>query len=69
MSLDGVHTYAQWQAFWRERMAEKRNDDKGYERGAKGIDGKDGEGFDKAGLDKKAIEKQFGRGWPEGEVL
>ncbi len=26
-------------------MATSRNDDKGYERGAKGIDGRDGEGF------------------------
>ncbi len=26
-------------------MATKRNDDKGYERGARGIDGRDGENF------------------------
>lgn len=26
-------------------MATKRNDDKGYERGARGIDGRDGESF------------------------
>ncbi len=26
-------------------MATSRNDDKGYERGARGIDGRDGEGF------------------------
>ncbi len=30
-------------------MATSRNDDKGYERGARGIDGRDGEGFVKWG--------------------
>ena len=30
-------------------MSTKRNDDKGYERGARGIDGKHGEGFVKWG--------------------
>ncbi len=44
---------------------EKRNDEKGYERGAKGIDGKLGENFTTQGADKKAWHKQFGRQWEE----
>ncbi len=62
MSLEGVRIYAQWEAYWRDLM-EKRNDEKGYERGAKGIDGKDGEGFHNAGRDRSAEEKQFGENW------
>ena len=38
-------------------------DSKGYEKGAKGIDGKKGEGFDKEGNSKEANEKSFGRCW------
>ncbi len=63
MSLEGVRTYAQWVAYWRDLM-EKRNDEKGYERGAKGIDGKEGENFTK-GTDRSAWKKQFGRNWDE----
>ena len=38
-------------------------DNKGYERGAKGIDGKEGENYAKAGIDRAAQEKMYGRNW------
>ena len=35
-------------------------DEKGYEKGAKGIDGKKGEGFQNEGRDKSAESKMYG---------
>lgn len=49
-------------------MATKRNDTKGYERGARGIDGKDGEGFDRANVDWSAIEGMFGRNYGHNKL-
>lgn len=38
-------------------------DSKGYERGAKGIDGKKGEDFVSQGQDNNAVEGMYGRNW------
>lgn len=44
-------------------MATKRNDSKGYERGARGIDGTKGEGWDQDHRDKGAEAAMYGRSW------
>ena len=44
-------------------MATKRNDSKGYERGARGIDTDKGCGWQEAHLDKGAITAMYGRNW------
>ena len=44
-------------------MSTKRNDSKGYERGARGIDGKDGEGWQEQNVDKSACAGMYGRSW------
>ncbi len=44
-------------------MATKRNDSKGYERGARGIDGTKGEGWDQDHRDKSAEAAMYGRCW------
>ncbi len=42
---------------------QKRNDEKGYERGAKGIDKRKGEGFQQQNIDKKAMKKMYGENY------
>lgn len=44
-------------------MATKRNDSKGYERGARGIDGTKGEGWQNDHVDQGAIKAMYGRNW------
>ncbi len=44
-------------------MATKRNDDKGYERGARGIDGKKGEGWQEKNTDKSALKEMYGENY------
>ena len=44
-------------------MATKRNDSKGYERGARGIDGTKGEGWQNDHQDKAACAAMYGRNW------
>ncbi len=44
-------------------MATKRNDSKGYERGAVGIDGTKGEGWHNDHRDKSAEAAMYGEGW------
>jgi hypothetical protein len=43
------------------------NDSKGYERGAKGIDGKKGENYTKEGKSTAAEKNMYGRSWDFGE--
>ena len=44
-------------------MATKRNDTKGYERGARGIDTDKGCGWDQDHRDKSAEAAMYGRNW------
>ena len=44
-------------------MATARNDSKGYERGARGIDGTKGEGWHNDHRNKPAEAAMFGEGW------
>lgn len=44
-------------------MATKRNDRYGHERGARGIDGKDHEGFETRHIDQAALDAMYGRQW------
>lgn len=64
MSLDGVRTYDQWVAYWRENMSlRKWNDSEGYKRGAQGIDGTKGNDYTQAHNSVKANKATFGRCW------
>jgi hypothetical protein len=42
------------------------NDSKGYEKGAKGIDGKEGEKYTEEGRSIKAERAMYGRSWSAG---
>lgn len=44
-------------------MATRRNDSLGYKKGARGIDGNDGEGFQEKNVDWKAVNGMYGRNW------
>ena len=43
-----------------------RNDSKGYQKGAKGIDGKEGENYTEKDRSKSAEQAMYGRSWGDG---